>query len=171
MKKIPLTQGYEALVDDEDYEYLSQWKWNILKNRSGNLYANRLSYENGYKNRKRILMHRLLNNTPDGMDTDHINGNSLDNRKCNLRTATREQNQWNRFANKKGSSKYKGVYWHKQSSRWRASIQVKKRRIHLGNFVTQQAAAVAYVDAAKKYFKEFNKENYYGRPNSINHRK
>ena len=105
MKKIELTQGKFALVDDEDFEWLNQWKW----------YANHLGYtwyvvrSVRYDNEvKAILMHRSILNAKIGEEIDHINHNGLDNRKKNLRICTRSQNNMNR--NKlRGTYKYKGV--------------------------------------------------------------
>ena len=156
MKKIKLTQGKVALVDDEDYDFINQWNWNVLNGSSKRLYANRLSYEDGYKNRKRILMHRLINKTPEGFDTDHINGNGLDNRKANLRTVTRSQNMWNRKPNSKGTSKHKGVCWHKQHRKWIVNIQVNNKRHFIGLFTDEDEAGKAYQDRAKKEFKKYN---------------
>jgi len=89
MKKIKLSQGKHALVDSEDFEYLSQWKWCAEKRRH-TFYAVRSQWIGGKT--KKTSMHRLLARTPRGMDTDHLNGNGLDNRKANLRSATRKEN-------------------------------------------------------------------------------
>ncbi len=102
MKKIPLTQGKFALVDDEDFEYLNQWKWKFLS-----------GYAARKKGKKTIYMHRLVNNTLDNKSTDHINMNKSDNRKENLRSSTSSQNKFNRDS-MGGSSKYKGVSWNKK---------------------------------------------------------
>ncbi len=162
MKEIPLTKGFCAIVDDEDYDFIMQWKWHSYLGYE-RFYAHRnSSYNNG--KRSHIFMHRVINNTPDGYDTDHINGNSLDNRKCNLRTATRSQNMWNRSPNKISKSRYKGVSWHKQHRKWIANIQVNKKRHFIGLFENELEAAKAYSDRARIEFKNFNKEIYYGRP-------
>jgi len=156
MKKIPLTQGKFALVDDEDFEWLNQWKWYYSKVGKDGIggYAMRKFRVNGKQ--KTIRMHRLINNTPDGMDTDHDNGNKLDNRRKNLRDATTSQNQINR---KKGrgnySSRFKGVFWHKVTKKWHAQITLNGKRIHLGLFVSELAAAAAYDEAAIKFHGEF----------------
>src|ERR1700761_3134479 len=108
MKTIPLSQRQYAIVDDDDYEFLMQWKWHVLD--SFHTYAMRNSKPVDGK-RHHILMHRVINKTPDDYYTDHINGNGLDNRKENLRSVTRGENQQNRKKNSKSSSKYKGVSW------------------------------------------------------------
>jgi len=159
MKEIPLSQGKFALVDDEDFDFLMQWKWHFFK--TGNsLYAGRgkhLGYFNGKKKGTTILMHREINKTPDGFDTDHIDGNGLNNQKSNLRTATRSQNQRNRSRKSPNkSSKFKGVSWQKQAGKWHASIRIGDKTIHLKNHDKEVDAAKAYNVAAIKYFGEFS---------------
>lgn len=144
MKQIPLTKGQFALVDDADFDFLMQWKWHVYRGHDGLLYAHRNSEYGANGKRTHIMMHRVINATPEGMDTDHINGNGLDNRRSNLRTASRAENMWNRRPNKGGSSPFKGVYWHAQHRKWVASIQVNKKRKHIGLFTTQEEAATAY---------------------------
>ncbi len=153
MKRIKLTQGYSCIVDDEDYEFLSQWKWHVLIGKP-HVYAMRNSEPVDGK-RHHILMHRVLNKTPKGRDTDHVNGNTLDNRKANLRNATRRQNMHNRKPNAKGTSKYKGVSWHKQHRKWIVHIQVNKVGHHIGLFHDEKEAALAYEARAKKEFGKF----------------
>ncbi len=157
-RQIPLTQGKHAIVDEEDYEFLSQWKWCYHFG-----YAVRTQYFQGDKKDKRIRkfikMHRFILNTPNGMDTDHINMNKLDNRRKNLRVATRSQNQANKKSQINSSSQYKGVGWHKRKKKWTAQISVNNRLIHLGGFSTEEKAALAYNEAAKKYYGEFGRFN------------
>ena len=102
-KSIPLTKGKFALIDDEDYDWLMQWKWVY-----SNGYAFRWS-KGGKKYRKGTFMHRMICNTSVGMLTDHINGNKLDNRRSNLRICTASDNQANRIKLHKTSSSFKGV--------------------------------------------------------------
>ena len=99
-KRILLTKNKVAIVDDEDYEWLNQWKWKYHKDNYG--------YRT-VKYNKSIFMHRIINKTPDGLFTDHINREGLDNRKCNLRTVTRNQNIFNSKPRKNNTSGYKGV--------------------------------------------------------------
>lgn len=161
-RQIPLTQGYFAIVDEADYEWLSQCKWHCFYSKgSRNVYAYASNQVFDGVKHKRIIMHRMINNTPEGMDTDHIIGNGLDNRRENLRTVTRAQNMWNRNPNKKGTSKYKGVFWHKQHKKWCSKIQVNKKPHHIGLFTDEDEAGKAYADRAKIEFKKYNKEIIY----------
>ena len=100
-------------------------------------------------------MHRMINNTPEGFDTDHISGNKLDNRKSNLRTATRSENVCNRKVRPDSSTGVKGVRFHKQHKRYQARITKNKKQIHLGYFSTPETAHAAYCEAAKKLQGEF----------------
>lgn len=147
MKLIPLTQGKFAKVDDEDYNDLSRHKWRLCSNR----YAGRLS--------KTIYMHRVVAKTPPGMDTDHINGDTLDNRRSNLRTCSATENQRNRSKNSSNKSGYKGVSWNINAGKWRATITVNRKNIHIGYFATAELAAQAYDDAAQKHGGEFARLN------------
>lgn len=153
MKKIKLTHGRTAIVDDEDHEWLSQWKWFF----SAKGYAERTQYlGGGAKNEKskRFLMHRVINNTPDGLETDHINRNKLDNRKCNLRSVTTAQNQINKLPQKNKVSKYKGVCWDKRAKKWKAQLIKNGERVLNSNFKNEKDAALAYNVKAYEFFGE-----------------
>jgi len=105
-------------------------------------------------------MHREIMDAPAGMEVDHINGNGLDNRKCNLRLATSSQNKRNqRKQRRKTSSKYKGVYWHKRDKVWVVRIQAEGKEKYIGSYKTEQEAALAYNEAALKYHGEYAKLN------------
>jgi hypothetical protein len=145
MKSIPLTQGNFALVDDEDFEWLNQWKWQVHKQKTGKCYADRAF--DVEKRTHHIRMHRLIVGAPDGMVVDHINGNSLDNRKENLRLCTPLENSRN-CRKKESPTGYRGVFCY-------AVIRVNRKYVKLGSFRTTEEAARAYDKAAKKYHGEF----------------
>jgi len=152
MKEIPLTRGKVTLVDDEDFEWLNQWKWQC----SASGYAIRRLPR---PIRETIWMHREIMHTPKGMDTDHINCNRSDNRRCNLRICTRSQNKANAFIQANNTSGYKGIKWHGREKLWLAYIQVNGKECYLGSYKTKEDAALAYNNGAIKYFGEFAKIN------------
>jgi len=157
MQLIELTgiRGKNAftMVDDIDFEYLNQWKWQL---RHG--YATRNKEIKGKY--YHVFMHRLINKTPDGLFTDHINLNKLDNRKTNLRNANKAQNSTNRIVRKDNTSGYKGVVWHNVGNGyWKAYITIEKKHKHLGLFRDKIQAATAYNEAAIKYFGQYARLN------------
>ena len=160
MKEIQLTQGKVALVDDDMYEYLNQWKWYAYTSKkSKTFYAARNSLKiNGV--RKRIKMHIFIydKNNPNIL-VDHINNNGLDNRKCNLRICTHKQNQQNKLIFKSNTSGYKGVFWHKLANKWASRIGLNRKMIYLGVYINKVEAAKAYNIAAIKFYGEFAKLN------------
>lgn len=152
MKEIPLNQGKVALVDDEDFEYLSQWKWTYNPNGGG--YASRTD-RSGEKQRT-VLMHKQLIQTENGYQVDHINRNRLDNRKSNLRICTPGQNARNATKRKDGiTSKFKGVYFNNRNSKYTAAIQINGKRHHLGYYDEELDAAYYYNQKALEFHKEF----------------
>lgn len=150
MALIELTKGAFAIVDDEDAELLSRFSWQL--NDRGYAVAN---VGVGRKHVTIERMHRIIMKAPDGIDVDHISGNRLDNRKQNLRLATRTQNLWNKKKASGTTSIYKGVHWQRQIKRWRAKITVNRKQLSLGCFLNEVDAAKAYNEAAKKHFGEF----------------
>ena len=146
MKRILLTQGKYAIVDDEDYDWLMQWKWCAHKQPDGAYYAQRrrsLSEGPGV-----IYMHQQIAMTPPGMHTDHVNHTTLDNRRSNLHTATVSENLLNRKAPPcHNTSGYIGVSWHKKAKKWSAVIGYKYEYYYLGLF--DDAAEAAHVRDGK----------------------
>ena len=161
MKQIPLTQGKFTLVDDEDFEWVNQWKWCAHTTDKNVFYAIRAikSFDGKYI---KLFLHRELLDLikGDGKKVDHINHNGLDNRKCNIRVCTQLQNTYNRRPNKNCSSKFKGVSWHKGCNKWQSRIRIKGTIKHLGTFVKEIDAAIEYDSAAIKYFGEFSHINF-----------
>lgn len=157
MKKIPLGgklgEDKFALVDDVDYDKLSRYSWCLAVG----------GYATGGSKAQRELghhfMHRVVNNTPKGKITDHIDGNPLNNTRGNLRTVDHSQNLMNARIRKNKNSKYKGVWWNKRAGFWYAAIRVNGGSVNLGNFETQREAAIAYNEAATKNFGEYAKIN------------
>ena len=157
MKKIPLTQGLFALVDDGDFEYLSQWKW-LARKEKNTYYAQRGVRKNGKLTV--VHMHRLILRAEDGFDVDHRNGNGLDNQKFNLRKATRSQNKMNlQNLNSNNTSGVTGVSWFKITQKWRAQITLNKKAKTIGYFDDKADAIKARRDAEKKYFGDFSPEH------------
>jgi hypothetical protein len=152
MKKIELTQGEFALVDDEDFEELNKHKWHAHKE-GGIFYAVRRvpCSSKGSK----VRMHRQIMRVSYGIILDHIDGNGLNNQKSNLRICTTSQNQMNSSKRKDNTSGFKGVRWHKKTKKWEARIWVNNKWKYLGHHVTPEVAACAYNEAAKKYYGEF----------------
>ena len=154
MKEIELTKGKVASVDDEDFDSLSIHKWYY---HSEGYAARREKGTN-----KMIFMHRQILGTPKGFDTDHINCDGLDNRKCNLRLASRAQNLFNVKIGRGNKSGYKGVSWHKAAKKWEACIKANGKKLYLGCFATTELAAAAYNKAAVKHFGQYARLNNIG---------
>lgn len=159
MSEIELTQGQVALVDATDYFWLNKYKWYAQYNSC--TYSYYAAKQKRKLNGKQIAqyMHRVILNAPPNKQVDHINHNTLDNRKQNLRICTRSQNQMNRTPSENTSSKYKGVHWCKQGKKWRAQIQINGKRLSLGLYKTEIEASCAYNVAAKILFGKFVKRN------------
>lgn len=151
-KEISLTKGKVAIVDDEDYEFLSMYKWHVLRNK----YAVRSVRENGSK--RMVYMHREIMNPDVNLQVDHVNGNGLDNRKVNLRNVTQRQNLYNQGTRSDNTSGYKGVYKTK-NNKWYAEVKKDYKKINLGVFESKHDAARMYNFWAYDMFGEFAKLN------------
>ncbi len=157
--QIPLTKGHITLIDWDD-RIAATLLWYASMDRKRLCYAMRKERQvsGSYKT---ILLHRFVMESilerPLNKDEfiDHINGNSLDNRRENLRIATNAQNLHNRKSNSTNTSGYKGVYWHKPTKKWRAKISVMGKIHYLGQYNTPEEAYAVYCKAATLYFGEF----------------
>ena len=169
MREIPLTRGYVAIVDDEDYEWLMQFKWraqvNTPKYGKIGVYAiTTIAKEfEGWLWARHETMHRMIMGIPRDKHIDHISGNGLDNRRCNLRLCTASENNKNLRKNRtyRGvptTSKYKGVC-HRTRNSWSATINVDGVQHRLGHFPTEEEAARAYDEAAKRLHGAFGRTN------------
>lgn len=154
---VPLTRGYEAIIDAADVSLVSAWSWQAKTRRrtGGTVYAERSLRLDGRK--LSVQMHRVIGSTPDGLETDHRDGNGLNNRRSNLRTATQSQNACNRGPMPSNKSGVKGVYWQKSVQKWHAQIQVGGKVHYLGLFRCITAAALAYAKASRELHGEFGR--------------
>jgi hypothetical protein len=143
-KSIPLTHGKFALIDDEDFEKLNQYKWRF----HGGYAVTKISGVTTY-------MQWVVFGRKQGFQVDHISRDTLDNRKSNLRHATKAQNGINRGANKNNTSGFKGVSWNKSKNKWDSQIAISGKHVLIGRFTKPEEAARAYDEAALKYFGEF----------------
>jgi hypothetical protein len=148
-------KGFRAIVDDEDFEQLNKYRWYALRNAIGEYYAYRKNKIDPVGSNTVIAMHNVIMNNTDCKMVDHINHNTLDNRKSNLRFVTPSQNQMNMKLHKKGSSRFKGVWWSKQHCKWCAQIEVNGKDRYLGSFLNEIEAAKAYNKAAQELFGQF----------------
>jgi len=150
--EIPLTRGYFALIDLQDYELISKYSWHVDVRKNGLCYASTSLYDKNTKRRSELRMHCLL--MPNVEEVDHENRNGLDNRRKNLRPASREENMYNTKIQKNNrTSQYKGITFVKRltSRPWQLRIRSK----HVGYFATEQEAASKYDELAVKEYGKF----------------
>ena len=160
-RRIPLSRGKYALVDPDDYGWLSEYNWHMVGDK-GAFYAARNTGQRQGEKRIVVKMHREILAVPDGMFVDHINHNGLDNRKANLRPATQAQNARNRRKLHRSNfhSKYKGLTWYRREKRWAVRIMVDRNARFIGYFDNELDAARAYDQAAKEYHGQFASLNF-----------
>lgn len=154
--RVAVGRAHAALVDAADLALVEGHRWHLLRGHNGKLYA----YASGT-----LYMHRLIAGTQPGYETDHINGDGLDNRRSNLRSATASQNRANmgkprRPRGATPSSAYKGVSWDRSRGRWQAKIQVAGQHRNLGRYDDEAQAARAYDAAAVAAWGDFAAVNF-----------
>lgn len=158
MKQIQLTKGQVALIDDEDFDDISQYRWFAVaprqKDYTHSWYA---ATKTGGRN---ISMHQLLMNPPIGSCADHIDHNGLNNRRSNLRITTTRENSWNTNKHKNCTSKFKGVAWNREKSKWQVRICINGKEKHLGWFHNEIEGANLYDFVAIQFFGPFAKVNF-----------
>lgn len=152
---LPLTRGLWTVVDAQDFDQVNDGKWTAHPSRSANSirwYANRRLVIGGRT--RSVMMHRVLMGAPRGLDVDHENGDSLDNRRGNLRACTRSDNHCNRRY-RLGSSGYRGVVWHKESGTWQVHVS-KDKVVYSGGYFHDVVEAARHRDRmALKHHGEF----------------
>jgi len=151
MKEIQLTQGMVALIDDEDFEKVSQYNWSLVTGR--NTY-----YAEQKKRVKFRHLHRFIMNTPADMQVDHKDGNGLNCQKYNMRNCTATENSQNQVHRKPNKTGYTGVHC-RAKNKYYSCIRYKTILYHLGVFNTAEKAAVAYNTKAKELYGEYAKQN------------
>jgi len=154
MKRIKISSRDKEMytfVDDADYEMVSKYRWFV--NPQGYVWAG--DYSGGWRNRKALLMHRLLMATPVGQTVDHIDHNPLNNQRANLRLASYAQNNMNTRLRSDNTSGHRGVYWESRRNCWRVCINFEHKQIHVGQFKDKQEAITAYDNKAKQLYGQF----------------
>ena len=161
---VQLTQGFSAIIDDEDSELVGRHKWHVQIKSPKKAYAiSMVRSDPETPGRQRTLrMHRLiLGVTDSSVIVDHINHNGLDNRRVNLRCVSAAENAWNRRPIH-AESKFKGVSWCNRELKWRVYIRVRTKAIYVGLFKSEVDAARAYDEAARKHYGQYAFINFSG---------
>ena len=162
VKEITLSRGKVALVSDEDYERVSQYKWYAVDwdGTGKSWYARRRFITDGV--RRYVSLHRFIMGVPDSIKVDHIDGDGLNCQRYNLRHATHQQNSQNRRIGANNTSGYKGVVFVRRAKtrRWQAQIEHNCKTLYLGRFESAVEAARAYDHAARELFGEFARPNF-----------
>lgn len=148
---IPLTQGMAATIDVADVDVVRLWNWHPKKNGRFSFHAARSIYDNPGSS-KTLLLHVALLGTKNGLIIDHINGDGLDNRRCNLRFVTQSQNRQNTNLGSRNRSGFRGVSFNKATGKWRSVIYQDRKQYYLGEFLDLIEATRAYANAAERIF-------------------
>lgn len=155
MKTI-IASGRECFVDDCDFDTTSEHKWTVFSVGNCSYAFTKIGPE-----QKTLLMHRMILSAKNGQVIDHIDGNGLNNVRSNIRFCTQSQNKMNSRSFHKGTSSYKGVCRHNGvKKKWQAYVNVNQKKIKLGYYETEEQAARAYDEAAKKHYGEFARVNF-----------
>ena len=155
-------RGYEILIDYDDLDIVYSHGWNIDKiaaNKKKLFYFTAERVINGQRTKIRLHREIMKCERKDGKYIDHINGNTLDNRKCNLRICSNAENARSRKVRKDSSSGYRGITFYKQTKRWVAYIGINYKKINLGYYSTIEEAIEARKIAVKKYHGDFARYN------------
>ncbi len=133
MRKLPLTQGKFAIIDNSDFDYLNQWKWSFDRS---------IGYAVRTEKSHKIYLHRLLMNPQERKQVDHINGRKLDNRRNNLRNVTHTQNTHNKHKILSNTNRL-NIHFHKKHKRFDVSIMRNGKHIYRARFATLRQAVIA----------------------------
>jgi len=154
MKTFKTTNGFEVIIDDDWYDDITSVRWSAAA-------ANQKYIKTIYKNHDgvwvNVYLHRLIIGANRGETVDHINGNTYDNRRENLRICSKSQNGFNRGPNKNNLAGFKGVQLRSDKKKWMARINVMGKAFYLGCFDTKELASEAYKEASKRLHGEFGK--------------
>jgi hypothetical protein len=161
LKSIPLTNGWAAFVDDEDYERLATMAW-YARQESHTTYVSGYAPSSGYGkgDYSRVLLHAFLMSPPSGLEVDHIDGDGLNNQRGNLRIVTHQQNMLNRRMQRNNRSGFRGVHFLSRTQTWRVGLKINGTLIHRYGFVTPEEAAHTYDELARHYHGAFARLNF-----------
>ncbi len=152
---IPLGGGAEAIIDVADIGLVSGRNWHIARGNGCDYARANCKLPSGKWGQ--VKLHRVLMRPAPECDVDHINGDGLDNRRCNLRIATRSQNNMNARIRADNKSGHRGVFWRADRKRWMAYINANGKRQYLGHFKEKDDAKAAHARAAVELFGEFRR--------------
>lgn len=151
---VPLTKGYEAVIDAADVPLVGQYNW-CAAVKPHTVYARRTDGSTGKE--RTVLLHRVLMGEPDGLEVDHRDGDGLNNRRDNLRVATNAQNQHNQRTRNDNSSGFKGVSWYGRGKKWQVRIKLNGKQRHIGYHATPEEAHAAYAAASERLHGDFGR--------------